>query len=470
MGQKRRASIENSPEDITLRPEFWPDAAHRDDDLKQTDLKFKNLYSKPSDFRQLARRDPDFAAVVKGRELDFSDPASVVQLTKTLLKLDFGLQVELPHDRLCPPVPNRHNYILWLKGLLDTSSYSPPGQKLLGLDIGTGASCIYPLLGCSQRPWSFIATDIDAQSLVCARNNVDLNGLAHRIRVVERRVEDCLVPIDDLGLDSIDFTMTNPPFYESEDAMVQSSKSKSRPPCTACTGSRTEMVVEGGEVAFVRRILNESLILRNRVQWYSSMLGFLSSVTTLVTLLREHGICNYAITEFVQGKKTRRWAIAWSFGPMRPSQSVARGTKAASTKMDLLPVMTEVEVIKLTPTNSIGDFAARLSGAIGSLDLICWEWDSQALEGSGRTAGKVWGRAWRRRKKRETESAAEQTTADSDSTRALGFRVQIHVGMKDVAVRCRWIEGLDASTFESFRGFILESARSAATSPQPSKP
>jgi 23S rRNA (adenine1618-N6)-methyltransferase len=27
-----------------------------------------------------------------------------MQLTKTLLKLDFGLHLELPDDRLCPPV------------------------------------------------------------------------------------------------------------------------------------------------------------------------------------------------------------------------------------------------------------------------------------------------------------------------------------------------------------------------------
>jgi len=37
-------------------------------------------------------------------QLDFSDPAAVMQLTKTLLKLDFGLKIELPNDRLCPPV------------------------------------------------------------------------------------------------------------------------------------------------------------------------------------------------------------------------------------------------------------------------------------------------------------------------------------------------------------------------------
>lgn len=99
-----------------------------------------------------------------------------MQLTKTLLLADFGLKIDLPDDRLCPPVghllpcsrthlltlkqvPNRHSYILWLKGLLDSSSYeSPLDRRVYGLDIGTGASCIYPLLGAVQRPWTFAAT------------------------------------------------------------------------------------------------------------------------------------------------------------------------------------------------------------------------------------------------------------------------------------------------------------------------
>lgn len=38
------------------------------------------------------------------------------------------------------------------------STAGVPDEKVIGLDIGTGASCIYPLLGCAQRPWSFIAT------------------------------------------------------------------------------------------------------------------------------------------------------------------------------------------------------------------------------------------------------------------------------------------------------------------------
>ena len=45
-----------------------------------------------------------------------------------------------------------------MKELMDSSSYSEAGRKLTGVDIGTGASCIYPLLGVTERPWCFIAT------------------------------------------------------------------------------------------------------------------------------------------------------------------------------------------------------------------------------------------------------------------------------------------------------------------------
>ncbi|KAF4507796.1 hypothetical protein G6O67_004259 [Ophiocordyceps sinensis] len=468
MAPKRKAS-EASPRDSSSGVAVFQSAADSSELPGTRDGRFKELYAKAPDFKRLARCDADFAAVTKGRELDFDDPASVVQLTKTLLKLDFGLAMELPENRLCPPVPNRHNYILWLKGLLDTSSYAPPGRNLVGLDIGTGASCIYPLLGCVQRPWSFVATDMDAESLRWARRNVELNGLGHRIKVVDRGPEDALIPLDDLGLDSIAFTMTNPPFYESEDALLQSAKRKSRRPYTACTGSLSEMVVEGGEVAFVNRILDESLVLRGRVQWYTSMLGFLSSVAALVDRLRDRGIQNYAITEFVQGNKTRRWAVAWSFGPMRPSEDVARGTKAASCKLNLLPAATEAEVAKFPMPDSIGTVADKLSGAIAALDLISWDWDSQALAGTGRAPDKVWARAWRRKKKREAETRTIESQGpnpDLEPTCALGFHVRIHVAMQHVSVKCRWLEGSDPVAFESFQGFLQAATRSAVSSTQ----
>ncbi|OAA46121.1 DUF890 domain-containing protein [Metarhizium rileyi] len=428
------------------------------------DLRFKALYSKPSDFKQLARLDPEFAAVVKGRDLNFRDPESVLQLTKTLLKLDFGLKIELPSDRLCPPVPNRHNYILWLKDLLDTSSYDGPARKLTGMDIGTGASCIYPLLGCSQRPWSFIATDIDGESLKWARRNVEINDLSSRIKVVDRSMDGPMIPLDELALASIDFTMTNPPFYMSEEDLLSVARKKRRPPYTACTGSTTEMVTPGGELAFVDRILNESRILRERIQWYSAMFGFLSNLTTFIEQLRAAGICNYAVTEFVQGNKTRRWAVAWSFQPMRPSQHVARGTRSASSK-NILPHVTEAEVISVEFPESIGEFASKITAAIASLDLISWQWDTQEYQGNGRAIDKVWARAWRRRKKRGQRGCGEDedgAISETDVKCMFGFKVWVRVSMKEVVVGCRWLEGFDATAFESFQGFLKSTAQEAA--------
>jgi 23S rRNA A1618 N6-methylase RlmF len=37
-------------------------------------------------------------------QVDFSDPKSMMQLTKALLKVDFNLEIDLPDNRLCPPV------------------------------------------------------------------------------------------------------------------------------------------------------------------------------------------------------------------------------------------------------------------------------------------------------------------------------------------------------------------------------
>lgn len=136
--------------------------------------------------------------------------------------------------------------------------------------------------------------------------------------------------------------MCNPPFYESRTDMLISAAAKQRPPFTACTGSENEMVTAGGEVAFVSRIIDESLVLKDRVQWYTSMLGKFSSVGVIVQKLKDHNIDNYAVTEFVQGSKTRRWAIGWSYDDLRPSMSVARGV--SSLQKALLPFPSEYHV------------------------------------------------------------------------------------------------------------------------------
>lgn len=80
-----------------------------------------------------------------------------------------------------------------------------------------------------------------------------------------------------------------------------------------------EMITSGGELTFVTRMIEESRQLGEQVLWYTAMLGKLSSVTVIVEELIAHGNHNYAVTEFVQGSKTRRWAVGWSWTDLRPA-------------------------------------------------------------------------------------------------------------------------------------------------------
>ena len=63
-------------------------------------------------------------------QLNFSDPKAVMQLTKTLLKLDFGLETDLPDDRLCPPVRSaRSSSMSHGNSLMLIVLTLPPGSK-----------------------------------------------------------------------------------------------------------------------------------------------------------------------------------------------------------------------------------------------------------------------------------------------------------------------------------------------------
>ncbi|KAL2002202.1 hypothetical protein VTN02DRAFT_425 [Thermoascus thermophilus] len=421
----------------------------------------RNIYKEEVDFTALALQSPDFAKYVKQNgQLDFSNPSAVRQLTISLLQRDFRLKVDLPEDRLCPPVPNRLNYILWLQDLIDTTgnNYSDqydPNRDVVGLDIGTGCCCIYPLLGCASRPrWKFVATDIDDKNIQFAQNNVSKNGLESRISVIKTEPSAPLIPLDTrISLERLDFTMCNPPFYESQEEMVASAEAKARPPFSACTGAEVEMVTSGGEIAFVSRMIEESLQLRNRVQWYTSMLGKLSSVSVIVEKLIERKNNNYAVTEFVQGTKTRRWAVAWSWGDLRPTTDVARGI--SGFPKHLLPFPSEFSFH--IPNASIDAVGHRIDAELRSLP-VKWEWHPAMATGAGFAMENVWSRQARRKRQlqQKGDADAEKEQQTNESSAALGFKIQLRqkaVG-KDVEVLIRWLKGTDSVLFESFCGML----------------
>lgn len=211
-----------------------------------------------------------------------------------------------------------------------------------GRDIGTGTLAVYAVLACTlHRDWHMTGTDVDAEALGNARamlanvanNTEDRTGtppgtegplhLGRRITLVHTQPDDPL-----LGGERYHFTMCNPPFYDSAAEREQSAAAKATPHGHS-EGSAGELYTAGGERAFVARLVAESAApaQRDRVAWYTTMVGKRSSLLALVAYLKKHHVHNYGVREFIQGK-TRRWGVAWSFRASRLPDSAARTCSA----------------------------------------------------------------------------------------------------------------------------------------------
>lgn len=218
-----------------------------------------------------------------------------------------------------------YQYIRWLQSLVDSTSDTyvdsyDDTRPVIGIDIGVGASCIYPLLGCAVRAnWRFGGTDVDETSLGHAQKQVVLNDMQSRIRLKKAVSQGPILDLKALGIEHADFIMCNPPFFTSKQDMLATHLTKKVSPSAVCTGADVEMITEGGDLGFVSKIVDESTKLRGQVQWYSSMLGKLSSAQAVVQKLKQTGASNWAVTSLQAGHVTKRWAVAWSFDNLRPS-------------------------------------------------------------------------------------------------------------------------------------------------------
>lgn len=251
--------------------------------------------------------------------------------------------------------------------------------------------------------------------------------------------------------------MCNPPFYDSFSALEAATAAKKAPPNSACTGSETEMVYQGGEVAFVGRILEESLVLLTRVEWYSSLFGLRSSVDVFIGMLKEKGIQNYTATEMQSGK-TKRWAVAWSFGNRRP---VVQGLQGC------YPHGVKGEVEFTVRRKGIEEMVQSLLKD-GGLQLTTLK--SQPMVWYGEVPEDTWSRAARRKKARRAAGMDmdQQLVADKGNCEegreypstynehgeemfnGMGFIIEI---VED-KMRVIWKRGDDGKLFESFAGMV----------------
>ena len=290
----------------------------------------RNRHQGRYDFPALLQAHPALARFVirnpYGKpSIDFADPAAVRTFNRALLAQLYGLHHwDIPEGYLCPPVPGRADYLHGLADVLATSNAGiiPRGEQVRVLDIGTGANCIYPLLGHIDYGWQFVGSDIAPQALAAAQRNLVANGLdqAIELRLQSQRTQIFrgLLRADE----RFHLTLCNPPFHASASEAHNGSRRKWRNlgkldpsrqlPALNFGGQHNELWCPGGELAFIQQMIEESREHAAQVLWFSCLVSKAGNLPLLHARLRQVGARQIRQVDMAQGQKQSRF-LAWSF-------------------------------------------------------------------------------------------------------------------------------------------------------------
>ena len=264
----------------------------------------------------------------RGEEtIDFSDDKAVLCLNSALLAHFYQVpNWQIPAGYLCPPIPGRADYIHNIADLLAelNDGEVPTGKRIKALDIGTGANCIYPIIGHRTFGWGFVGTDIDKVAAKTANVIVQANpSLCKGIKIVLKGTAGSVFKGVVKHNDKYALTMSNPPFHASlADAAAGTArkitnlhKGKEAPTDTTKLnfgGQHSELWCDGGELRFVTDMAKESKDFADQVCWFTSLISKGENITSLEDTLAALGAKQVRVIGMTQGQKISR-ILAWSF-------------------------------------------------------------------------------------------------------------------------------------------------------------
>ncbi|ENG8677157.1 23S rRNA (adenine(1618)-N(6))-methyltransferase RlmF [Enterobacter hormaechei] len=252
--------------------------------------------------------------------VNFADPLAVKTLNKALLAHFYGVtHWDIPEGFLCPPVPGRADYVHHLADLLADDNGGVVPKQATVLDIGTGANLIYPLIGAHEYQWRFTGSETGAEAFASAQAIINANpGLSRAVRL--RRQKDAAAIFNGIihKNEHYDATLCNPPFHDSAASARAGSERKRRNLGQAEDGAlnfggqQQELWCEGGEVAFILRMIAESKGFGRQVKWFTTLVSRGDNLPPLYRALTDVGAVKVVKKEMAQGQKQSRF-IAWTF-------------------------------------------------------------------------------------------------------------------------------------------------------------
>lgn len=252
--------------------------------------------------------------------VNFADPQAVKTLNKALLMHFYGVtQWDIPDGYLCPPVPGRADYIHHLADLLAEGNNGVVPAEATLLDIGTGSNLIYPLIGVHEYGWRFTGSEVDPQAFANATAIINGNsGMSRAIRLRRQKEASAIFTGIIHKNEQYDATLCNPPFHDSAESARAGSERKRRNLGQAADaalnfgGQQQELWCEGGEVAFITKMIAESAQFARQVKWFTTLVSRSENLPPLYRALTDIGAVKVVKKEMAQGQKQSRF-IAWTF-------------------------------------------------------------------------------------------------------------------------------------------------------------
>lgn len=278
----------------------------------------KNRYQGFYPFEQLVLDNPSLKSFLRRNPkgdltIDFSNEHAVYALNKALLYHYYGYDWDMPKGFLIPPIPGRSDYIHALYDLLEESKMLKPSIK--ALDIGCGASCIFPLIGYGEYKWQFVGTDINPIALKNADQIIQKNHLEEVIKLRLQNDKNHIFSSVIQDSDMFDITLCNPPFHESSKqahlAMKQKWKNLGlRGKGLNFGGSSHELWCDGGELYFITQMIKESKTVN--ATWFTCLVSKQENLKNLYEVLKKVEATHIKQIDMDIGNKKTR-LLAWSF-------------------------------------------------------------------------------------------------------------------------------------------------------------
>jgi 23S rRNA (adenine1618-N6)-methyltransferase len=300
------------------------------------------------DFEKLIAACPELAPFVKPNDyndlsVDFFNPEAVRMLNKAILKYFYGVDSwDIPKNYLCPPIPGRAEYIHHVADLLagtSPRSVLPKGAGIRCLDIGMGASAIYPILGYKEYGWSFVGSDIDPVALASADRIIASNPtLTDHIELrLQENPADIFKGVILPG-ERFDLTICNPPFHASQAEAESGTLRKLRNlkqkevtrPVLNFGGQASELWCEGGEERFVADMIRQSREFATSCSWFTTLISKESHLKNAYTSLQRARAMDVRTINMGQGNKVSR-ILAWTFLGQQ-EQSAWRDSRFSSVR------------------------------------------------------------------------------------------------------------------------------------------